>query len=95
MPTIRFAKSDKEIVVDHNDNLMFALLASNMPVASSCQGEAVCGKCRVQIIEGAENLNEKNAGEVWLAEHNNLEKNERISCQTQILGDIKIDTKYW
>lgn len=74
---------------------MQALLAHGLPVASSCNGDGICGKCRIQILSGAENLSAPTDLEEILRDKYRLDKNERISCQTQILGEIRIDTRYW
>jgi 2Fe-2S ferredoxin len=93
---ISFAKpSIQSFTVSTEANLMQSLLDHDLPVASSCHGEGVCGKCKIKIISGAENLSAPNEIEVFLAAQNNLKPDERISCQTQVLGDIKIDTGYW
>ena len=96
MPEIKFAKQNKNpIQVEANANLMFSLLEHDIPVASSCHGEGVCSKCRIQIIEGADQLSPISDQEKFLSERNKLKANERISCQVQVLGNITIDTGYW
>lgn len=95
MPVIVLHKTQKQISVSAGANLMDALLEHQIPVASSCGGDGVCGKCRIQILKGENHLTPANETEAFLAETNSLKKNERISCQTQILGDIEIDTSYW
>ncbi|MNJ93320.1 2Fe-2S ferredoxin-5 [compost metagenome] len=74
---------------------MKALLDAGLPVASSCDGDGVCAKCKMIVLEGAENLSAPNETEDFLKETNNLDKNVRISCQTEILGDITIHATYW
>lgn len=74
---------------------MSALLNAGMPVASSCFGDGVCGKCRLQIIKGQENLSAINETEQFLRERYQLAANERISCQTYVNGDITVDATYW
>jgi len=95
MPTIRFVKNRKPIEIEHGYNLMDALLEAGLPVASSCHGDGVCAKCRIEILEGAENLSQPSDLENMLKLKNPMPPNFRISCQTQILGDILIDTGYW
>lgn len=95
MPTIRFLKKKPEVTVEAGANLMQALLDHQVPVASSCGGEGVCTKCLIKVIEGKENLSPPNETENDLREIHDFPKNERISCQTQVLGDITIDTTYW
>lgn len=95
MPIIRFKKNRPAIEIPQGANLMFALLEAGLPVASSCHADGVCAKCGIRILEGAENLSEPNAVELFLKEKNNIRKEFRISCQTQVLGDILIDAGYW
>lgn len=95
MPAIRFVKNRPEIVVESGTVLMKALLEAGLPVASSCHGDGICGKCRIIIVEGAENLSQVNALEQMLRDRLRVPREYRISCQTQVLGDILIDASYW
>lgn len=74
---------------------MSSLLEAGVAVASSCDAEGVCAKCGIQIIEGAENLSAPNATELFLKEKNNIQAGFRISCQTQVFGDLVLDVGYW
>lgn len=74
---------------------MKSLLAAGIPVSSSCNSDGVCAKCGICIVEGMQNLSAPNDTEVFLKERNQLPADFRISCQTQILGDIIVDTGYW
>lgn len=74
---------------------MTALLDAGLPVASSCDGDGVCAKCKIMIVEGKENLTPENETERFLRETNNVPNDVRISCQTRILGDITVDATYW
>ena len=74
---------------------MKALLDAELPVASSCDGDGVCAKCKIVIVEGNQNLSAQNDTEDFLKEANNIPDNMRISCQTEVLGDITVDATYW
>lgn len=95
MPTIRFVKNYPDLKVESGAVLMQELLQAGLPVASSCHGDGICGKCRIQIIHGSENLSKINALETLVRERLKVPREHRISCQTQVLGDITIDTSYW
>ena len=95
MPKIQFKKDFPAIEVEAGDNLMQSLLAADRPVASSCYGRGICSKCRVQVIEGMENLNPESNLEKELKKKNELGADLRISCQCSVNGDIVIDTGYW
>ena len=70
-------------------------LAAGLPVASSCHGDGVCGKCGVKVLAGAENLSAVGPVEQILRERLKLAPEVRVSCQTEVLGDITVDTSYW
>jgi ferredoxin len=89
------------IEVEKGANLMQSLLSHGKPVASSCYGKGICSKCRVQVVEGSENLSKPNALEKMLREklkdtRQALAENERLSCQTRLLDEeVMLDTGYW
>ncbi len=96
MPFVRFVKPQmKDFEVDLGANLMKSLLKQKIPVASSCLGDGVCAKCKIQILQGQQFLSQENSTEVFLKEKNSLPAHFRISCQTEVLGDITIDAGYW
>lgn len=74
---------------------MKALLEAEIPVASSCDGDGVCAKCKITILAGQENLSLPNDTEIFLKEANSLPEDSRISCQTEVLGDVIVDASYW
>jgi 2Fe-2S ferredoxin len=96
MPILSFSKTHKaSLRIDSGENLMQALLKGGNPVASSCHGDGVCAKCRITINKGMENLSVINDTEKFLREKFQLEKNQRISCQTFVNGDVEVDASYW
>lgn len=95
MPVIRFEKELPELKVESGANLMEELLRAGLPVASSCHGDGICGKCRVRLVRGAENLSKIGSLEQIVRDRLPVPQDFRISCQSQVLGDITIDTTYW
>ena len=95
MPRIHFIKGQPPLEVAEGAVLMDVLLKAGFPVASSCHGDAVCGKCRVEVIEGWENLSPIEGHEEILSRRLRIKPPYRVSCQAKVLGDITIDTGYW
>lgn len=60
------------------------------PIASGCaQGD--CGTCRVEVLEGAENLTESNPRERATLKANNHPETYRLACRTEIVkGECKV-----
>lgn len=92
---IYFKKNKPSIKVAMGATLMRSLLEAGVPVASSCNADGVCAKCGIRIIQGMENLSPANQTELFLKEKNNISVDIRISCQTQVWGDIVVDADYW
>ena len=95
MAQIHFIKSYPSIHLQSGTNLMDALIQSGLPVASSCRGDGICGKCKVRILKGPDNLSPMEELEMQTQEKQGVESQHRLSCQAQVLEDITIDTDYW
>lgn len=96
MPFIRFSKGNRPpLEVETGANLMRALLAAGIPVASSCHGDGVCAKCRLEVTAGSEALAAPNETEAFLKERFQLKKETRISCQVEVRADLTVDATYW
>ena len=92
---IHFVKDRAPIEAPDGAPLMQTLLAAGLPVASSCQGDGVCGKCRVRVVGGAEHLGPESDLERRRREHLRYGRDQRLSCQTTVRGDVTLDTSYW
>ncbi len=92
---ISFKKDIKPININDKLTLMENLLKAEVPVASSCDGEGICGMCRVRVLSGVENLSNKSNLEIDFFKNNNFDEIYRLSCQCQIKGSITVDTDYW
>lgn len=96
MGKISFSKNNKAPFEAKGDlTLMQNVLEHGLPVASSCNGDGVCAKCKMIVTKGEQNLSPENEIEQFLKTKFKLAKNVRISCQVYIKGDVEIDTTYW
>lgn len=95
MPKISFVKNKPSLEVESGTKLMQELRNNSVPVASSCKGQLICGKCVLNILEGSENISPPTQEEKDLAELKDLTRDQRFSCACIILGDVKVDAPYW
>ncbi|MCB0366499.1 MAG: (2Fe-2S)-binding protein [Bdellovibrionaceae bacterium] len=95
MATITLARSQFKITSQAKATLMESLLSAGRPVASSCGGEGVCGRCRVQVVSGSENLSAETMVETRRKNELAIPAGERLSCQAYVLGDVSVDAPYW
>ena len=74
--------------VEHEvpDGQLIDEICENAGIPFSCNS-GVCGTCQIEVLEGAENLNELNDEENDLG----MDRNNRLSCQCKILqGTVKV-----
>ncbi len=86
---------------DPGITVMQAARSLGVDIASVCGGNAVCGRCQVQLIEGefskfalysaATHLSPLTRRERLLREQGLLKPNSRLSCQTRLWGDVVLD----
>ena len=70
-------------------------------IDSICGGRARCGRCQVEAVEGSfakenivsspDHLSEIGEAEAYCLQRGRLQPGNRLSCQAQILGDIRVD----
>ena len=98
MPTVLIlpnlsSESDKNFEVNNDKILFDELERQGHSLPHGCLSGS-CGSCRVEIIEGAENLSPMSAVEADTVEmvKINYGPNQtiRLSCRAKILGNIKI-----
>lgn len=94
-------EKDQKFEVDQGKILFDELERQGLLLPHGCLAGS-CGSCRIEILEGAENLSPLGAVETdtvesiknTYCETNRAElvvnKNIRLSCRAKVLGDIKI-----
>lgn len=99
MPTLRVSrKGAGPFQVDENSNLMKELLAQGIPVASSCKGDGVCGKCKLVVRSSKNNelfVEAFTADEQLHLEKGNILAGQRLACQVQVSEDLYVEAPYW
>lgn len=91
MHKITVNPGNKIIEVNDQANLRDALISNGVEVKSTCGGCASCADCVVIIKDGHDNLNEINFEEKQLLGNVYHLTQERLSCQTEVMGDISVD----
>ena len=103
MPIVNFVSEKKQVQVPEGTNLRKAALEAGVGLyphvnkVLNCHGLALCGTCRVKITQGVENAGSKGfLGKLRLKASFAFIDNEdtmRLACQTQVNGDMTVETK--
>ena len=91
MPRIEFVHQEGVTGdVDTNLTILEAAQALGFPLNHECGGNATCVTCRVEILEGSENLDEIDFDEQDLLDREEIGEPWRLGCQARLLGDVKV-----
>lgn len=92
---VRFEPSGREVSVVQDTVLMDAIFQAALPLGQSCDGVALCGFCRVKVLEGIANLTPAYGEEVKILAAQHAGADERLACCARISGPVTITTDYW
>jgi Na+-transporting NADH:ubiquinone oxidoreductase subunit F len=84
---ITINRGQRILSVNSGDTLLRTLAGENIFLPSACGGKAMCGLCKVQVLDGADPINE--------AEQRKLTPDQigqglRLACQIRIARDLAI-----
>jgi uncharacterized 2Fe-2S/4Fe-4S cluster protein (DUF4445 family) len=98
---IVFSPSGKRGRFPHGTPVLQAARELGVDIDSICGGRARCGRCQVEAVEGSfakENivsspghLTDMGEAEEYCLARGRLRAGNRLSCQAEILGDVRID----
>ncbi|NDV86877.1 DUF4445 domain-containing protein [Aurantimonas aggregata] len=100
-PLVLFMPSGRRGRFARGTSLIAAARSLGVHVESVCGGRGICGRCQVEIVEGAfakhqivsaaDHLSPVSATEIRYAEKRVLKPGRRLSCATSIEGDLVVD----
>jgi len=96
MTTVRFHPSEREVDVPAGTTLLEATRRAGLPIGSSCDGQGICGWCRLRVLEGAAELSPVETTERELLARIGGGPDERIACQARVLSPgVLVTASYW
>jgi 2Fe-2S ferredoxin len=91
---IRVLPSDIEFTVAEDQTVLEAAKANDIIWPTVCDGDARCGRCFMQTLEGDEHLSPMSAKEQQTLDlirwHGEPRNDERLACCTEISGDVVV-----
>lgn len=94
-----FARTrDRDVELAGGGRVMDRCLGAGLPVASSCSGRGACGRCVIEVLEGAEALSPPSIRERRVLRRNGHPEGSRLSCRCRVLNPrppIIVRAGYW
>ncbi len=84
MPRVIFVDEGKAAEFPEGKTLLCSALEMGMRISHVCGGDGACGTCRVEVVEGWDNLSPPTPDETY----KELEAPHRLSCQAKLKGDV-------
>ncbi|HEY3055246.1 MAG TPA: 2Fe-2S iron-sulfur cluster-binding protein [Thermoanaerobaculia bacterium] len=84
MPRVTFADEGKSAEFPAGKTVLTCALDMNVIVSHVCGGDGACGTCRIEVVEGWNNLTPPTPDETY----KELEPPYRLSCQAKLIGDV-------
>ncbi len=90
MPHIEFIHPDGDVSgeVEMNLTILEASQQLGFLLKHECGGNATCVTCRVEVKDGAENMDEIDFDEQDLLDREEIGEPWRLGCQARLLGDV-------
>jgi ferredoxin len=92
---VRFQPSGLSVQVPAGSSVLEAALAAGLPMARACSAEALCGRCGVRLLAGADRLSPESPEERRGKQRNRVAPELRLACRAYVHGDVEVTTPYW
>ena len=90
MPRVRIEPDGVEFEASSAVSLLNNLQRQGLRISHVCGGKAVCGTCRVRILEGEDRLSRIGEPERTRLKALGSPEHTRLACQTYIFGDVTL-----
>ena len=80
-----------EVPANLAESILTSLLKAGRPIRHDCGGKAICGTCRVRVLEGAGSLSPVSDRERTRLAAIGASPEERLACQTHAARDAEIE----
>lgn len=86
MPRVTFADAQKTAEFPAGRSILSCAGEMQVRVSQVCGGDGACGTCRIEVIEGWDQLTPPTPDETY----KELEPPYRLSCQARLAGDVVV-----
>lgn len=88
---VKFLPQNKVLEIKPNQSILNLAQENDIHIQSVCKGLPSCAECRVNVVEGHENLLPPMENELDLIGTAYFVDNRRLSCQMRCFGDVVVD----
>lgn len=93
--TVTFTPLGRSAGALPDETVLDAARRAGAPLGNSCGGVGICGRCRIRVVAGAEQLSAPTSIELRTMTTRGFADDERLACMCVVNGDCVITTSYW
>lgn len=86
MPRVTFVDLIRSLEAPGGTTILQCALDMDIKISHVCGGDGACGTCRIEIVEGADQLTPPTMDEIV----KEIEEPYRLSCQAKLMGDVNV-----
>jgi ferredoxin len=91
---VRFPAQRRSVCVPSGTLLIDAVRRADLPIASACRGDGLCGRCGVAIVAG-NGVGAELPEETRAKQRNRIDPVLRLACQVRVCADLSVTAPYW
>jgi ferredoxin len=88
-------KAFQAVTVPTGIPLIEAIARAELPIASACGADGLCGRCGVRVLAGESTLAPETEKELRIKRRNRIDPKLRLACRTRVTADLEITASYW
>ena len=92
---VRFPKQGRSVCVPAGTLLIDAVRSANLPIASACRSDGLCGRCGVAILAAAREIGAETPDETRTKQRNRIDPHLRLACRIRVCADLAVAAPYW
>lgn len=92
---VRFPTQGRSVCVPSGTLLIDAVRGANLPIASSCRADGLCGRCGVAILVGERQVAPESPEESRSKQRNRIDPRLRLACRIRVCADLSVAAPYW
>ena len=92
---IRFLPSGRVVHVTPGSTLLEAVRRADLPVASACGADGLCGRCGLRVHGAGQGLSAEHPAETRAKRRNRIDPRLRLACRARVRGDMEVSAPYW
>ena len=93
--SVRFPAQGRSVCVPSGTLLIDAVRSADLPIASACRGDGLCGRCGVAILAGGEAVGAETPEESRCKERNRIDPRLRLACRIRVRAGMSVTAPYW